>query len=294
MMLAAVIFFGKTVFATAALLTITPTSVQPDLLPGTSSSGSFQVFNRGTSSFRAKLYTAPYSVKGEDYRPSFTAFLGSPNVASWLKLSTAEASVLAGQALVVDYTLSVPAGTLPGGYYGAVIVNGSLPKPKNGIAVSQQVDEIFYITVAGPVNVAGKLVSWSSPFLQKSPLSATLRLSNSGSLHYFSAIHITVNNIFGGVEYSLTANAAILPQTTRAIPISWTGSPALGLFRVRGTATILNKTVTLPTRYVLVVSLGIRIIFIVILAVIVLLIIIWAIYRWLNPKRRKSARRHQP
>jgi hypothetical protein len=289
--LGAVVSISGTAHATPEILTLTPTSAQPDLLPGASTTGSLQILDQGSSSFNVRIYTAPYSVKGENYTPDFTPIPGSPNVANWIKTSASKGSIAAGQTLTVDYTLSVPAGTQPGGYYAVIFANEQLPKSAQGVVINEQVGEIFYITVAGPVKQAGKLLTWSSPFLQKPPISAVLRLENSGGLQYFSNVDITVSDIFGGPKYTLNTEKVILPLTIREIPMTWPHTPALGLFKVGGTATVLGKTVKLPTRYVLVVSSTVRRVLLIILIAIVLLIIVRFIVRKMRPKRKKSSRK---
>ena len=289
--LGAVFGFAHSALAAPEILTLTPTSVQPDLLPGASQSGTFSVLDQGTNSFSVRIYSAPYSVKGEDYTPDFTPIPGSPNVANWIKPAISQGLVNPGQTLTVGYSLSVPTGVQPGGYYGVVFANEQLPKNASGVVINEQVGEIFYITVAGPVKSGGKLLQWSSAWLQKPPLQATLKLENTGGLHYFSNIHVAVKYIFGSAKFTLNTDKAILPQTIRNIPVSWTKAPAFGLFKVGGTATVLGKTVNLPTKYVLVMSSTARMILLVILIVLVLLFIIRLVYRRRRHKQKKSLRK---
>ncbi len=241
------------------ILTITPTTVKPTINPGSSTRGNFQIINQGSQAYSAYIYSAPYSVQGEAYTPDFAPLPGHSNIADWLKFTAAKATVKPGQTLDVPYTVTVPVGTQPGGYYAVAFVETQTGKSKQGVIINERVGEIFYITVAGHVKNAGKLLSWASPFLQKPPLTAALRLENDGGIHYVSDIHISVQDILGHSKYDLTTQKVILPQTIRHIPVSWDAAPPFGLFKVTGTITVLGKPQSLDTKYVLVASQGVRI-----------------------------------
>lgn len=270
--------------AATQVLTITPSTTRPTLQPGSSLSGSFQVINQGESGYRLHLYTAPYSVHTEDYTPDFEPLPGHPDVAGWLQLAPTQSTIKPDQSITVRYKITVPAGTQPGGYYAVAFAETQAPKNGQGVIVNERVGEIFYIQVAGTVRQTGKVLDWSSPFLQKSPLAASLRLENDGGIDYRSAINISVRDLFGHTKYDLATQKAVLPQTIRRIPITWDKAPAFGLFKVTGTVTVFGETQQLPTRYVLVAALPIRIIFLVLLVV----LIAWLVGRFVV--RRRSAK----
>jgi hypothetical protein len=271
--LLASIWFGLKSSASAAdeTLTLTPSTVKPVIKPGATATGSFQIINQGQGDYPLHVYAAPYSVHNEAYTPDFSPVPGQPDVASWLHFSTAESTVQPGQTLTVNYTLAVPTGTAPGGYYAVAFAQTQTSQAKQGVVVNERVGEIFYIQVAGPVKQSGKVLSWASPFLQKPPLTANLRLENDGGLDYSSNLHLVVRDLFGHAKYTLNTQKEVLPRTIRRIPDVWTKTPSLGLFKVNGTATILGKTHKLPTKYVLVVSQTIRKVFLVIIIVLIAL-----------------------
>ncbi|MEJ0072550.1 MAG: hypothetical protein WDN27_00415 [Candidatus Saccharibacteria bacterium] len=270
-------------------LTVSPATTKPTIDPGASIHGTFQIINQGEQDFSVTIYSAPYSVQGEEYTPDFTALPGHANVADWLKFTTAGADSKPGQALTVGYTLSVPAGTQPGGYYAVAFAETKAP-PNQGVVINERVGEIFYITVSGPVKQAGKLTSWSVPFLQKQPLTSTVRLENDGGVHYASNVQIVVSDVFGRAKFTLNTQKEILPETIRRIPATWANAPPLGLFKVTGSATIVDAKEQLPTRYVLVMAPAVRIIF----AGIILLILLFGLYRLLRRRRRAHKRSPAP
>lgn len=251
------------------ILTITPSTQKPTVEPGQTIRSSFQIINQGQQTYPVKVYSAPYSVQGEEYTPDFTALPGRPNVTDWLQFGTTASTIKPGETFTVPYTLSVPAGTQPGGYYLVAFVQTEPSKNGQGVLINERVGEIFYIKVAGEVKQAGKLASWSAPFLQKKPLAADLRLENDGGVHYVSNVRLDVRDVFGNSKYTLSTQKVILPQTIRKIALNWDKAPPFGLFKVTGSATVLDKTQTLQTKYVLVVSPVVRIVLVALLGVLI-------------------------
>src|SRR6185312_15683598 len=125
--------------AAPQVLTLTPTSLDRVIQPGTTYNGSFEVLNQGQGGYTFHVYAAPYSVKNEDYTPDFTTPLpGAPNVASWFKFSTANLHVEPGQSSTVNYSITMPANTPPGGYYAAAFAETKLPPKANSIVLNER------------------------------------------------------------------------------------------------------------------------------------------------------------
>jgi len=245
----------RTVSAATQKISMTPGAVNEVVLPGSVTKGSFEVSDVGQTRFTFHAFVSPYSVIGESYTPDFTPIPGHQSVTSWLQLATAQATLQPNQSATVYYTLTVPRATLPGGYYGVAFAQTQLPSAtSHGVTVNERVGCIFYIQVAGPAKQSGKVLSWQTNVLQKPPLVATLRLEDSGSVHYTSDITVTVRDIFGTPKYSFQAEKIILPQTIRKIIITSGSLPGLALLKVNGTATVFRQTDALPTRYVLIMT----------------------------------------
>jgi hypothetical protein len=268
------IFFSTGVVSAAAaqVLTVSPADVSTVVQPGSVNHGSIEVLNQGKTSYKFIAYATPYHVSGEDYQPNFTYLPSAPKVVNWFKFSPTHYLINPGQNEVINYTITVPKNTLAGGYYAVAFSQTEVPKSANAVTVNERAGVIFYLEVAGPVIKQGNLLSWHSSFLQTPPLTANLRLNNTGSIYYFSNIHINVRDIFGKLKYSVDTQKALLPQTVRSITLPWPNGPKLGLFKVSGSATIFNRTVNLPNRYVLVMSRPIQIVCLIILISIVLFI----------------------
>lgn len=245
--------------ASVQSITISPTSTTPTVDPGSSKAGSVKVLNGGTDPITADLSVTPYRVTGEDYDQSFTALPGAPNVTDWIKLAKTSTEIAGNSQQDIDYTINVPAGTQAGGYYAVVFAQTkAAPAPKTGVVVNQRVGTIFYITVSGDVKTEGHVLTWKTAGLQKPPLSAALRVSNTGNNHFPVKLTATVKDIFGRTKYTQETTKEVLPQTIRNIGISWAGTPPVGIVKVGGTIEYLGQTQTLPSHYVLVASTTVR------------------------------------
>jgi hypothetical protein len=269
-------------------ITMTPTSVSPVINPGAVYKDTFQVLDQGSTAYAYTIYVTPYHVVGEDYTPDFTALSTLANVTSWFHLSSTGGQINAGDSDTVSYSIQVPKATPPGGYYAVIFAETQYPKSANNITLNERVGEIFYIQVAGTVTQSGKLLSWQSPFWQKPPLLATLRLENDGGVHFDADIKYTVKDILGNTKYSLHTTKEILPQTIRRIDLPWAGTPSLGLFKISGTVSYLGQQLPLPTRWVLVMSTFVRLITASIVGLVIVAYILTLIIR---RRRARKARR---
>lgn len=276
--------------AVPQVMTLTPTSLDRIMEPGSTYSGSFQIINQGQSGYTFKVYAAPYSVKGEDYTPDFTVLPNTPDVASWFKFSTASVHVDPGQSADIGYTVTMPKGLPAGGYYAAAFAETRLPSKANSVVLNERVGEIFYLQAAGPVAREGKLLTWQSSFLQKPPLTSTLRLENNGGVHYPATIVVNVQDVFGHKKYSVKTVKEVLPHTIRKVALPWQKTPSIGIFKVKGSVSFLGRSQALPTRWVLVVSQTIRLYLGAALALIILAVAGRAVYRQRRPpsKSRKK------
>ncbi|MEO8785135.1 MAG: hypothetical protein ABI221_02360 [Candidatus Saccharimonadales bacterium] len=275
--------------AASQSITLSPTSRTLTIQPGDQATGQLKVLDQGTNALNLKLYTTPYHVSGEEYDQSFTPLPGAPNVASWFKLSQSQATLAASSELDVNYTINVPAGTPAGGYYAVAFAeaSGQSNGSKTGVIVSQRVGTIFYLTVGGNLEAKGSILTWKSSFLQKPPLTASLRVANPGNIHFPVNFTTTVKDVFGRTKYSVTTQKEILPQTIRNIEVNWPQSPAIGLVKVGGSVEYLGQTRYLPSRWVLVMSSTARLV----VAAIIALLILWTIFPII--KKRKTNKHYK-
>jgi hypothetical protein len=277
-----------TAYAASQDITMTPTSVSPITNPGSIYHGSFQVIDKGKTGYKFLVYATPYRVSGEDYTPDFTILPTAPNISSWLNFSAPGGYINPGQTITINYIVSVPENTQPGGYYAAAFAETQYPQVANSVTLNERVGELFYIQVAGSVVKNGELLTWQSNFFQKPPLTSTIRLQNDGSINYPVTIQYSVRDILGHTKYSLYTVKELLPQTIRRVTVSWNKTPSIGLFKVTGSVSFLKQHKTLPTKWVLVMSSTVRLIMISVLVLVALLIVILPKYLSRRKKRLRK------
>lgn len=242
----------KPIHAASGGLTISPTSVDVTVAPGGTYKGEMLVMNQGQLDVGYNVYATPYSVTGEEYKPYFSPIPGAVDITKWFSFDkNGNDSLKIGNQESIPYTITVPKNTGAGGYYATIFAE-TADKGSAGVITKKRVGMIIYLRVSGSVKEAGSIDSWSVGWIQQAPLTADVKIANSGSVHFKANVHVTVSDLFGSQKFSYQREPEILPQKLRDVPISWENGASYGLFKVSGEVTYLNKTEQLPTRYVFV------------------------------------------
>jgi hypothetical protein len=239
-------------------LTISPTSINQEIAPGSNYKGTVLVINQGQTDIDYRVYATPYSVSGEDYNPYFAPIAGATDISSWFSFSKTSNTLKPGAQDSIAIAITVPKGVGAGSYYGTIFAETEDKSSASGVITRKRVGTVVYIRVSGKAIEQGNITAWSVPWLQRNPLSADLKLANSGSVHFQSTVNVTVSDVFGGNKFTYQRQPMILPQKLRSIPISWTNGATFGLFKVQGNVTYLGKTQKLQTKIVFIASTAMR------------------------------------
>lgn len=251
---------AATTHAASGGLTISPTSVDVTVAPDGTYKGEMLVMNQGELDIAYTVYATPYSVTGEEYKPYFSPIQGATDITKWFTFDkSGNDSLKIGTQESIPYTITVPKNVGAGGYYATVFAETS-DKGGAGVVTRKRVGMIVYLRVSGSVKESGSIDSWNVGWIQQAPLRADVKVANTGSVHFKANVHVTVSDLFGSKKFSYERTPEILPQKLRDIPISWENGATYGLFKVGGTVTYLNKTEQLPTRYVFVANLPMRLV----------------------------------
>lgn len=249
---------GGSAAAASGGLTISPTLIDQEIAPGSSYSGEVLVINQGELDYAYRIYASPYSVDGEEYKPYFIPIKGAVDVTKWFSFDNTGGPLKIGEQDTIPFTIAVPQGTAAGSYYATVFAETE-DKGVSGVVTRKRVGTVIYLKVSGQVSEKGAVDTWSVPWLQKDPLTAVVKMANTGSVHYNAKVNVTVSDVFGGTKFAFERKPQILPQKLRRITVAWDNGATFGLFKVSGEVTYLGKTEKLPTRLVFVASLPMRI-----------------------------------
>lgn len=257
--------------ATSQNITVTPSSAELSAAPGGSTANSFSVINGGDSAYDLAVSVMPYHVEGTGYDPQFTPLPGTTDASEWVHIAGPRTQTLAARKLVnVDYTLNVPAGTAPGGYY-AVLFAGTTPTvaSSTGVVSHSRVGEILYITVQGAVKTGGNLQATNIPHISTaSSLPLGMLVSNTGGVHFLTKASVTIKSIFGSTVFDAGLQRYVLPQTVRNINVIWNNTPPIGLYQVERSATVAGADTRLPSEWLFVVHPWVIVAFVLVVLVI--------------------------
>lgn len=254
-------------------IAIGPSITHKNLSAGSVNSGILNISNKGKLGYSYRVYASPYGIQSETYQPVFKKLPGFTDITKWFSFQSTSGSLLPGQTSQLNYKISIPSGTPPGSYYAAVFAQTgpALEQTQNSaqVNVEERVGSLFYINVNGQAYQNGQVNSWSVPFFQSSQIYGNLELKNTGKLYFVSTVNVNFKDILGNIKYQYQTQKIVIPQAIRNIQPVWPKPPIFGLYKVSGTATVYGQKY-LTSRYVLIISPGLRLVFIFILVAIII------------------------
>lgn len=279
-LLTLLVFFAGNLFILAASaqeedanssITVTPSKKRHTVEAGKTVSDSITVINSGTEPLSFKVFARPYSIKNEAYDADYTVTSASTSAYQWFEFDTTNVTLQPKEKAEIPYTLSPPANAQPGGHYAVIFAQTQKPdNTKDSIFRQKQVGALTYITIGGDVNLKGSVLDSEIALFQMSPpLTAKVRIENSGNTHFDATVKTTVTDIIGAPKYNSENSYTVLPSTIRGITTEWRDIPAYGLFKVKQEVSFLDQNYT-TDKYVIMfpIALLLAIIFIVTLAVV--------------------------
>lgn len=189
-------------------LFITPVREYLDVAAGKRAEGTLTVANITEKAANIDLSVEQFTVEDFSYDYMFT-----PSKKDWVKLGTTQLSLEPGKSQKISYTLDVPKGATPGGYYFTIFATETIEG--NGRKV--RVGEALYVTVKGELRRTShiqKAVVQSVAFGGDIPFQ--LDIKNTGNTHFFMYVSGSIKGI--GTEVKGQENAHILlPGTVRTV-----------------------------------------------------------------------------
>lgn len=236
-------------------ITVSPASTELSVDPGKTVEKSLDVINSGADTFSVKVYASPYHVVGENYDPAFTQLPGTIDASAWVKLYPTKKTVDGYKLLTVPYTITVPAGTAPGGYYAVIFAETSTDTSASGVLSRNRVGDILYITVNGTVTTSGQVTPDPLPlFTFGGPVSIGTKVSNSGGVHFKTTSVYSVTDITGKTVFTSRQEKYVLPQTVRQVAVSWTPSSLFNIYTIHRSASVGDMNKQLPDQKITVIS----------------------------------------
>lgn len=225
-------------------ITLSPVSRDYKIDAGKEVSDELTIINDGKVPYDFIVYGRPYSVQNEQYDPDFTKIKSNTDVYQWIRLPQTKYHLEPSKTVKVPYSIAVPSNATPGGHYGVIFAETQPTVEASGTSVvrKKRVGTIIYANVNGIYSNKGEFLDASLPFWQvQPPMSASLRVQNTGTSDFKDTIRYTVKDILGNTKYDASKQYPVLPQTIRKVNLAWDDAPWFGLFRVEITQGFLGK-----------------------------------------------------
>ncbi len=222
------IFSALTINAEKAqAVTVSPVRIELAVDPGQSIDSSIKIYNneRGVKTYY--LFAAKFDSQDETGQPHFI-----PNdktgIVSWTNLPTS-IDVGPQQSQNVNFSISVPAGTDPGGYFGAVLISQIPPSPSGfDISLQSEVGTLLFLKVNGNFKQGETILEFETKDKNHTfnhlPIEFFFRFQNSGADRAQPIGDITLKNMFGGTAKIISANPSagnVLPESVRKFEMAW-------------------------------------------------------------------------
>lgn len=211
----------------AEALTISPVKVEVTGDPGQTLRGELELLNEQD---QPKVFYSSF----ENFEPSGDTgspkFIGSTEgLATWLQTG-ASVPVAAGETVKIPYTITIPAGTEPGGYFAAIFWGEQDPAAVESgeVTIGGKLGVLILLRVAGDIEEAAGIsefgITTGSKIITTLPITFSYRFANSGGDRVVPLGDILIKNTFGGLTETLSANITegnVLPNSARKFQTSW-------------------------------------------------------------------------
>lgn len=190
-------------------LLISPLKAYTSLDAGAQKTSNFTVANLTEKPITVDLSLKQFSVSDYAYNFKFT----EPGN-KWVSIKTQSVLLRPGENKKIEYVMTVPTDSAPGGYYYTLFASANLTS--DGLASTVRAASLLYLTVNG------KLIQTSSPvrshisrFAWRSDIPYSVDVKNTGNVHYFAYFSGSLRGLF--VHSPTGTSHLLLPGTVRRV-----------------------------------------------------------------------------
>jgi len=215
----------------AHAITVSPVIIDQEIAPGMRVNGKLMVTNDGKSpqTYYVSVQTfVPMGEEGEQQYLDETDIKGLP---SWFTFSDKAFTLESAKTKEVSYSIIVPPDGEPGGHYAAVFFSTTpeVEKDRTSIGVAAKTGIVFLVDVSGNVREQADIESFTAnqPIYSHLPAMMSLRIRNTGSVHFRPTGTLSIRNMWGGIVARVPANpkqSAVLPNSIRRLDTWWVKS----------------------------------------------------------------------
>jgi len=240
-------FVPGTTQAAAGGIQISPLTFKYEIKPGESQTGTIFVKNLNSEDLDYLIESENFSVVSDDGAPSFSGnnvLNAGSSLASWITIEKDQTgTVLPSEEKSISFTITAPSDAEPGGHYAAIFAK-QVKKTAEGqtqLGISSRVGTLMLVTIPGEVQKSAEIVEFISPkSVWKGPVDFTMKVKNTGNIHFDSTATISVKSMFGKIAKVDMGTHTILPDNLRNFAGTWTSKYPFGRYSVSAVATDAN------------------------------------------------------
>jgi hypothetical protein len=218
----------------ASALTISPPVRELSGDRGGVVSGIVKLYNETDRDVTVYPSTAAFKAKAsENGEPDFADLekVNTDNdLASWIKVPQGPISIRSLDWQQIVFEIKIPQDAEPGGHYAAIFFSPQNPNEggSDKVSVNYKTGSLLLLTISGNIKEGGNLKEFSSDktFYDHIPANFSLRVENTGNVHFKPGGVISIKNTFGGFVTDLKilqteSGGNVLPKSIRKYDIIW-------------------------------------------------------------------------
>lgn len=220
--------------STAFALTVSPAKLEITGDPGTTVYGDIEVFNEQADT---KVFYSSF----ENFEPAGDSgsphFIGAKDgLATWMQTSES-ITLFPSQREKIPFTITIPEGTEPGGYFSALFWGSSAPEQTGvggEVSIGGKIGVLILLRVSGNVEEDAGILDFGTKEQQRVftslPIHFTYRMNNNGGDRIVPLGDVTIKNTIRLTSETLSANkneGSVLPGSIRKFESVWGDDAAL-------------------------------------------------------------------
>lgn len=244
-------------------LSVSPPTTEIDVTPGASSTQKVALDNLADVPQTIDVHVQNFAASGEQGQAALTDDENSPySLTQWIHISPGKMTIPAHGHQEYQVKIDVPTSASPGGHFGALVFSPTTQSSPSGASLSvvAQVTSLVLLKVPGDAKEQANVASFlpcnapkqtgacdkKSGFLEKGPVTFSLRVKNEGNIQIKPTGTITVRNIFGSKVATIPIEGKnVLPDSVRRFDTKWDHKMLFGMYKAKLEATYGSNQQTL-------------------------------------------------
>ncbi len=208
-------------------LTVSPARLEINGDPGATVGGEFTLINEQATTETFYASYENFGAEGETGAPSFSS--EKNGLDTWMSVAPEQVTIKPGQIIKVPYSIAIPKGTDPGGYFAAIFWSTTPPSTATTqLSIGAKIGLLVLLRVNGDIKEQAGITQFDRNghgfFYTTLPVDFRYKFRNEGGDRVEPTGQITINDTVFIPADHLDANSAqgnILPNSVRQFSVEW-------------------------------------------------------------------------